>query len=172
MTPEVATSPGECKTVILVPAACKHRFIKCQYSPCSFLLNFKLVPTKWLKNSIQSLLRTFCKLDIKFQVAHSTCEGTLYPDLCVSTLASFPDLTSTFVPQMISSIINHTIHDVKLSSSNCSGLKNSILRSINQLEQRVVDDCLNLFDDTILELRTTIVDLSQTTIGSKQYHNL
>ncbi|KAJ1412598.1 Pectinesterase, catalytic [Sesbania bispinosa] len=105
------------------------------------------------------------------QVAHSACEGTLYPDLCVSTLASFPDLTSKSVPQMISSVINHTIDEVKLSSYNCSGFRNR-LRSLSSLEQRALDDCLNLFDDTTLELKTAIADLSQTVIGSKRYHHL
>lgn len=104
------------------------------------------------------------------QVAHSTCEGTLYRDLCVSTLSSFPDLTSKSVPQMICSVINHTIDEVKYSSSNCSGLRS--LRSLTKLEQRALDDCLYLFDDTISELKTTIAGLSQSKVGSNQHHYL
>lgn len=107
------------------------------------------------------------------QVAKSTCEGTLYPDLCVSTLVTFPDLASKSVPRMISSMVNHTVNEVKSSSYNCSGLRKN-LRNINPLEQRALDDCLNLFDDTIVELKTTIADLSArtTTIDSKRHRDL
>ncbi|TKY61759.1 pectinesterase/pectinesterase inhibitor 40 [Spatholobus suberectus] len=114
--------------------------------------------------------RTPQETNLHLQVANSTCEGTLYPDLCVSTLASFPDLTSKSVPQMICSVVNHTIYEVTLSSSNCSRLRKK-LPNLNTLEQRALDDCLTLFDGTIEELKTTITDLSQSTIGSKRYHD-
>ncbi|CAJ1969781.1 unnamed protein product [Sphenostylis stenocarpa] len=105
------------------------------------------------------------------QVAQSTCQGTLYPNLCVSTLATFPDLTSKSVPQVISSVVNHTMYEVKSSSYNCSGLKKK-LRNLNPLDRRALDDCLKLFEDTNVELKTTINDLSKTTIGSKRHHDL
>jgi len=107
---------------------------------------------------------------LHFHVANSTCEGTLYPDLCVSTLTSFPDLTSKTIPQMICSVVNHTIYEVTLSSSNCSGLRKKLPR-LNNLERRALDDCLTLFDETVEELKTTVADLSQTTIGSKRHHD-
>lgn len=105
------------------------------------------------------------------QVAKSTCEGTLYPHLCVSTIVTFPDLTSKSVPQIISSMVNHTVNEVKSSSNNCSNLKKK-LKNLKPREHRALDDCLKLYDDTTLELKTTIADLSKTTIGSKQYHDL
>ncbi|ESW17192.1 hypothetical protein PHAVU_007G218500 [Phaseolus vulgaris] len=105
------------------------------------------------------------------QVAQSTCQGTLYPDLCVSTLATFPDLTSKSVPQVISSVVNHTMYEVKSSFYNCSSLKKKI-RNLNPLDQRALDDCLKLFQDTNLELKTTIDDLSKSSIGSKRHHDL
>ncbi|KAJ1402382.1 Pectinesterase, catalytic [Sesbania bispinosa] len=105
------------------------------------------------------------------QVAHSTCQGTLYPELCVSTLSTFPDLASKSVPQIISTMVNHTVSEVRSSSYNCSGLKKK-LKNLNPLEQRALDDCLKLFDDTTAELKTTIADLSKTTIGSKKHHDL
>ncbi|KAK7356381.1 hypothetical protein VNO80_15652 [Phaseolus coccineus] len=104
------------------------------------------------------------------QVAQSTCQGTLYPDLCVSTLATFPDLTSKSVPQVISSVVNHTMYEVKSSFYNCSSLKK--IRNLNPLDHRALDDCLKLFQDTNLELKTTIDDLSKSTIGSKRHHDL
>ncbi|KAK7396911.1 hypothetical protein VNO78_18074 [Psophocarpus tetragonolobus] len=107
---------------------------------------------------------------LHFQVANSTCEGTLYPDLCVSTLASFPCLPLKNVPQMICSLVNHTISEVALSSSNCSKLRNK-LPGLNKIEERALEDCINLFEGTVEELKTTILDLSKMTIGSKRYHH-
>ncbi|KAK4273236.1 hypothetical protein QN277_021676 [Acacia crassicarpa] len=104
------------------------------------------------------------------QVAHSTCQGTLYPDLCVSTLASFPDLTSKSVPQVICSLVNHTMYEVRSSSSNCTGLKRK-LRNLNPLQQRALDDCLQLFDHTQEEFKTSLADLSYKKIDSKRYHD-
>ncbi|XP_059437559.1 pectinesterase-like [Corylus avellana] len=106
------------------------------------------------------------------QVAHSTCQGTLYPDLCVSTLSSFPDLATKSVPQIISATVNHTVYEVKASSSNCTGIRGK-LRNLDPLQKRALDDCLELFDDTIAELRTTLSDLSPKKIAvSKNYHDL
>ncbi|XP_054802085.1 pectinesterase-like [Prosopis cineraria] len=105
------------------------------------------------------------------QVAHSTCQGTLYPHLCASTLASFPDLPSKSVPQLICSLVNHTMYEVRSSSSNCTGLRRK-LRNLSPLQQRALDDCLQLFDHTEDEFKTSIADLSQTQIDSKRYHDL
>ncbi|KAK7269668.1 hypothetical protein RIF29_22402 [Crotalaria pallida] len=105
------------------------------------------------------------------QLSKSTCQGTLYPDLCVSTLSTLPNLASKSVPQIISSVVNHTVYEVKSSSYNFTSLRKN-LRNLKPLEQRALDDCLKLFDDTTVELKTTISDLSKTTIGSKRYHDL
>lgn len=96
------------------------------------------------------------------QVAQSACEGTLYQDLCVSTLSTLPDLTSKTVPQIICSVLNNTIKEVKQSSSNCTGLRIRGRSAQSILDQRALEDCVNLFDTTIDELKTTISDLSQT----------
>lgn len=107
---------------------------------------------------------------LHLQVANSTCEGTLYPHLCVSTLSSFPDLTSKTLPQTICTLVNHTISEVTHSSSNFTDLRKH-LPALTTLERRALDDCLSLFDGTVSELRTTVADLSQASIGSKRYHD-
>lgn len=105
------------------------------------------------------------------KVAQSTCQGTLYPNLCVSTLATFPDLASKSVPQVISSVVNHTMNEVKSSSNNYSSLKKK-LRNLKPLDRRALDDCLKLFDDTTVELKTTINYLTTNAIESKQHNDL
>nr|XP_025636512.2 pectinesterase 3-like [Arachis hypogaea] len=99
-------------------------------------------------------------------VAHSKCKGTLYPDLCVSTLSTFPNLETRTMPQIISKVVNHTVHEVKSSSNNCTTIIKNLQNTLNTIEKRALDDCLKLFDDTIVELNTTILDLSKNPSSS------
>ncbi|KAF8387719.1 hypothetical protein HHK36_026373 [Tetracentron sinense] len=105
------------------------------------------------------------------QIAHSTCEGTLYPELCVSTLSSFPNLASKSVPQIISDTINLAVDEVKVSASNCTGIRKKV-KVLDPRQKRAIDDCLELFDDTIAELQIAISDLSPKSSPSKHYHDL
>ncbi|KAF8392670.1 hypothetical protein HHK36_023019 [Tetracentron sinense] len=105
------------------------------------------------------------------QIAHSTCEGTLYPQLCVSTLSSFPDLTSKSLRQIISATVNHTVDEVEASASNCTGIRKKLTK-LDPLQKRALDDCLELFNDTISQLQTALSDLSPNSSTSKHYHDL
>ncbi|KAL4338736.1 hypothetical protein AHAS_Ahas12G0240000 [Arachis hypogaea] len=106
------------------------------------------------------------KLSISCYRAHSKCKGTLYPDLCVSTLSTFPNLETKTMPQIISKVVNHTVHEVKSSSNNCTTIIKNLQNTLNTIEKRALDDCLKLFDDTIVELNTTILDLSKNPSSS------
>lgn len=105
------------------------------------------------------------------QVAHSACEGTLYPELCVSTLASFPDLTSKSLPQIISSTVNHTIFEVRASSYNCTRIERQ-LRTIDPIQKRAIEDCIELFEHTLVELNQAVSDLTSNKIATRHYHDL
>ncbi|GLT71249.1 hypothetical protein SLA2020_432830 [Shorea laevis] len=105
------------------------------------------------------------------QVAHTTCQGTLYPDLCVSTLSSFLDLPSKSLPQIISANVNHTMHEVEASFRNCTTTRKK-LKNLELFQKRSLDDCLELFDDTIAELKTTLSYLSTEKSACKQYYDL
>lgn len=106
-----------------------------------------------------------------FQVAHCACEGTLYPELCVSTLLSVRDLTPKRVPELISITINRTLSELRASSANCSSIRQSY-PNLNTLEKRAINDCLELFDDTIVELKSALNDLSPKKSPAKHYHDL
>ncbi|KAJ0051572.1 hypothetical protein Pint_00943 [Pistacia integerrima] len=105
------------------------------------------------------------------QIAHSTCEGTLYPELCISTLSSLPDLASKSVHQLISATIYRTLYEIRASSSNCTGIRQKH-KNLNALENRAIIDCLELFDDTIAELTSALLDLSPKKTTSKHFHDM
>ncbi|KAL2345441.1 hypothetical protein Fmac_006726 [Flemingia macrophylla] len=135
------------------------------------MLIFHVTPIFLLLLSSLTTAKATTTTTLHVHVANSTCEGTLYPHLCVSTLSSFPDLTSKTLPQTICSLINHTIQEVTLSSSNCTALRRR-LPALTTLDRRALDDCLALFDGALAELKTTIADLSKApTIGSQRYHH-
>ncbi|XP_010069896.2 pectinesterase-like [Eucalyptus grandis] len=109
------------------------------------------------------------------QVAHSTCQGTLYPDLCVSTLASFPDLASKSVPEIISSTVNLTSAQARSASSSCSALERRLAAKLGPLERRALDDCLELLARTVDEFGKAISDLSSAngpTAPAAHFHDL
>ncbi|KAH9730556.1 Pectinesterase [Citrus sinensis] len=142
-------------------------------SSAIFLLLFVLsaVSVTTLKKNPKTTDAPHLRVHKHFQVAHSACEGTLYPELCVSTLLSVPDLASKRVPELISVTINRTLSELRASSSNCSSIGQSY-PNFNTLEKRAINDCLELFHDTIVELKSALNDLSPKKLPSKHYHDL
>ncbi|KAK3194148.1 hypothetical protein Dsin_025458 [Dipteronia sinensis] len=109
------------------------------------------------------------------QIAHSTCEGTLYPDLCVSTIASLPDLASKSVPQLISVTVNRTVSELRSSTANCTSIRKKRGDRLDKLEKMALNDCLELFNDSIAELKSALSDLStkkSSSAPAKHYHDL
>ncbi|KAI8522646.1 hypothetical protein RHMOL_Rhmol13G0012400 [Rhododendron molle] len=107
----------------------------------------------------------------KLQIAHTACEGTLYPQLCVSTLSTFPDLQTKSLPQILAAAVNHTVTEVRLSESNCTGIRKKTAH-LAPLDKRALDDCLELLDHTISELKTALRDLHTNKSANKHYNDL
>ncbi|KAK8499476.1 hypothetical protein V6N13_061006 [Hibiscus sabdariffa] len=93
------------------------------------------------------------------RAASSACEGTLYPQLCVSTIAVLPDLPSKSLPELISTILHQTMYEVRLSSANITHIGKN-LKSYDTLEETAINDCLELFDYTIAQLKLVLSDLA------------
>ncbi|KAK4779826.1 hypothetical protein SAY87_015932 [Trapa incisa] len=106
------------------------------------------------------------------EIARSHCEGTLYPELCVSTVASFPSLASQSLPQVIAATINLTAGEVHAADDNCSRLEHNWLKRLAPLDQRALDDCRELFGETVDEFNGALSDLSGTSSASKHIHDL
>ncbi|CAM8893235.1 unnamed protein product [Rhodiola kirilowii] len=90
------------------------------------------------------------------------CSGTLYPDLCVSTIATFPDMKCKSLPDIISSTINHTLAEVKKTHSESRKYENRLIRNrqlLDPRDHRAIDDCVELLDQTVTELKTSFLDV-------------
>lgn len=103
---------------------------------------------------------------------HFACHDTLYKDLCVSTLASFPNLHAKSIPEIISATINVTVDEVRSSQQNCSGIRRKFSRKLTPYDRRALEDCIELLDGTIDELRSAISDLSTRKTASRHYGDL
>ncbi|XP_022899057.1 pectinesterase-like [Olea europaea var. sylvestris] len=102
------------------------------------------------------------------QVANTHCQGTLYPELCVSTLSTFPDLHKKSIPEVISDLVNVTTLEVRACAANATGLRRR-LKKLDPIDRRALDDCLELFSDTVAELKIILSELGKNTSAEKNY---
>ncbi|KAL5222305.1 hypothetical protein ABZP36_027018 [Zizania latifolia] len=95
-------------------------------------------------------------------VAH--CDGTLYPELCLSTLANIPDLHKKPLPDVICSTVNHTKDAVAATDSNCSHYLNN--KSLTAQDRLAISDCVELLATTMDELQATTSDLNSPSVST------
>ncbi|KAG0488102.1 hypothetical protein HPP92_006648 [Vanilla planifolia] len=91
------------------------------------------------------------------------CSGTLFPDLCTSTLLSIPDLSSKSLPTIVAAAVNHTASAVRSTYSNCSSLYNSRRPHLSPLQRLALSDCLELLSSSLDDLRLAVSDLHNCT---------
>ncbi|XP_066308834.1 pectinesterase-like [Miscanthus floridulus] len=89
--------------------------------------------------------------------AAAHCDGTLYPELCLSTLADIPDLHKKPLPDVICAAVNRTEDVVTATATNCSSYLQD--RSLSAWDRLAINDCLELLSTTMDELRATTADL-------------
>lgn len=105
------------------------------------------------------------------QIAQSHCEGILHPELCVSTLSSFPNLHRKSIAEIISSTVKIAVGKVRASAHNCSDLRRHVPK-LEPIEKRALQDYVELLGETIAELRTALTDLSPKKSASKHYNDI
>ncbi|KAL5227552.1 hypothetical protein ABZP36_015817 [Zizania latifolia] len=96
--------------------------------------------------------------------AAAHCDGTLYPDLCLSTLANIPDLHKKPLPDVICSTVNHTKDAVTATASNCSHYLNN--ETLTAQDRLAISDCTELLSTTMDELQATTSDLTSPSVAT------
>lgn len=101
------------------------------------------------------------------RIANSACSRTQYPDLCFSTVLTFPYIKCKTLPDIISSTIKQTLTEVKqarLKIQNFDArLAGNCQKPLDQQRDcRAIDDCLELLDQTASELETSQVYVFDT----------
>ncbi|OEL15684.1 Pectinesterase 1 [Dichanthelium oligosanthes] len=90
--------------------------------------------------------------------AAAYCDGTLYPELCLSTLADIPDLHKKPLPDVICAAVNRTEGVVTATATNCTYYLQE--RSLSARDSLAISDCLELLSTTMDELQATTSDLT------------
>ncbi|PWA65937.1 plant invertase/pectin methylesterase inhibitor superfamily [Artemisia annua] len=99
--------------------------------------------------------------NIQTQTLHTHCQGTLYYDLCLQTLATIlPNLKSKTLPDIISATLNQTVTEVRSTDFNVTVIRKK-LRNLSDLENRALDDCHTLFVETVNELQSAVKGLKE-----------
>ncbi|KAG8052104.1 hypothetical protein GUJ93_ZPchr0001g31900 [Zizania palustris] len=96
--------------------------------------------------------------------AAAHCDGTLYPELCMSTLTNIPDLHKKALPDVICSTVNHTKDAVTATASNCSHYLNN--ETLSAQDRLAISDCMELLSTTMDELQATTSDLSSPSVAT------
>ncbi|URD79606.1 pectinesterase [Musa troglodytarum] len=94
------------------------------------------------------------------QDATDHCDGTLYPDLCASTLSTIPDLHSKSLPEVICATINASEAAVRKSAKNCTKYLHHSNYTLDTRQRYALTDCLDLFSQTLDELLDATSDLT------------
>ncbi|KAM7501198.1 hypothetical protein LguiB_000102 [Lonicera macranthoides] len=124
-----------------------------------FLFSLLLITPLVLVNIPSKTQQNHIHLHKKIQlIAHSTCQGTLYPRLCFSTLSKFQDLHIKTLPEIISAAVNHTVGEVRVSATNCTAIRRD-LPELDPRDKQALDDCLELLADTLSQLKTARSEL-------------
>ncbi|KAL1816553.1 hypothetical protein ACET3Z_019127 [Daucus carota] len=108
---------------------------------------------------------------LHIRAASAACDGTLYSQLCVSTLSTFPNLRKKTLPQIISAAVNQTVVQVKATASNSSTIRRKIPH-LDARDKRALQDCVELLNNTVTELNAAVSDLSSNKSSSKHYYDL
>ncbi|KAL2503388.1 Pectinesterase/pectinesterase inhibitor 3 [Forsythia ovata] len=101
-------------------------------------------------------------------VVKSTCAATLYPELCMSTIAAVPEAASSIKnsKDVLITALNYTITTVQHNYFTIKKIT-AQRKSLTVREKAALHDCLEMIDDTLDELHKSDRELKN--YGSKNY---
>ncbi|XP_042420197.1 pectinesterase-like [Zingiber officinale] len=95
------------------------------------------------------------------------CEGTLYPELCVSTLSAIPDIHAKSLPDVICATIKASKTAVNAANKNCSIYLRHHSYTLDGRQRYAITDCLDLFSQTLNQLSAAWSHLSRGNASSR-----
>lgn len=103
------------------------------------------------------------------EVVNSTCAATLYPELCVSTIAAAAPYTASLTSSkdVLITALNYTIYTVERNYFTVKKIGREQKASLTPREKGALHDCLEMIDDTLEELRDSEMELAE--FGFKNY---
>eukprot|EP00253_Pinus_taeda_P011185 PITA_11185 len=103
------------------------------------------------------------------KAVHDACSSTLYPDFCASTISSFAGLSDSEGPMEILTVaVNLSIDAVKKENAVARSLSSQ--PGLDQRQRGALQDCLELFGETLDELYDTLSHLKNARIEPVVQH--
>nr|XP_018912632.1 PREDICTED: pectinesterase-like [Bemisia tabaci] len=160
LTSQLCTYRGEIGSLILILLTVLHVTVIAEATP-------------WPQEATTTTIRVQERVHVEehVRVAKITCDGTLYPEQCISLLSSLPNLASRSVTEMMSIVLNQTVIEIDLCSCHVADVKKTH-ENLAGVEHQALDDCITLFEDTNSALREIISQFEENETGPKPYHNL
>jgi len=103
------------------------------------------------------------------KAVQDACSSTLYPDFCESTVSSFPGLSGRDGPmEIVMAAVKLSIDAVEIEDAEARSLSNR--PGLDQRQRGALQDCLELFDETLDELYDTLSYLKNVRFESVPEH--
>ncbi|KAL1568096.1 pectinesterase [Salvia divinorum] len=101
-------------------------------------------------------------------VVRSTCAATLYPDLCLSTLAAAAPASAVKTSRdVLLTALNYTIFTVENNLLTVKEVERQQRQSLTPRERGALSDCVEMIDDTLDEVHASEAELKD--FGFKNY---
>ncbi|XP_042031684.1 pectinesterase-like [Salvia splendens] len=101
-------------------------------------------------------------------VVRSTCAATLYPELCLSTVASAaPSAAVKSSKDVLIAALNYTIYTVERNFFTLKKISREQRKTLTRRERVALHDCFDMVDDTLEELHESELELED--FGFKNY---
>nr|ABQ42392.1 pectin methylesterase-like protein [Taiwania cryptomerioides] len=98
----------------------------------------------------------------------NACSSTLYQELCVSSISSYEGLSSQAGHmEILDAAVNVAINAVKKGQAHTRSL---FSRDLDSRQRGALNDCMEMYDDTLDELHDTLSDLHNATFLSMPKH--
>jgi len=98
------------------------------------------------------------------KAVHHACSSTLYPEFCVSSVSNFPGLSERPGPmEILKVVVKLSIAAVEKANARARRLSRP---GLDQRQRGALQDCFELFDETLDELYGTLSDLKNKTFIS------
>lgn len=92
------------------------------------------------------------------KAVQDACSSTLYPELCLSSVSNFPGLSERARPmEIVNAVLNLSITAVE--KANARAWNMSTRPGLSSRKRGALEDCLELFNETLDELYDTLYNL-------------
>ncbi|XP_021288754.1 21 kDa protein-like [Herrania umbratica] len=109
--------------------------------------------------------RTNLRKEANTQFIKTSCSGTVYPDLCITTLSSYASEIQASPKLLASTALSVTLNSTRSASKTM--IKRSKSQGMKPREAEALSDCMEELRDSVYELQRSVGEMDQP--GGKNF---